>query len=134
MYRCLSVVFYVLMYRNMYVIVSLCGGFCCVCVCVHLYPVPLSVIVYALFICLCLQMYVQFECELWCAGVLVLFWCVCVCVFVCVMCRRVCLQEFGLSQLREGAGSHSLRSILSVLTLLFYHTYVCLILGKRNTH
>ncbi|XP_031440475.1 tetratricopeptide repeat protein 39B isoform X2 [Clupea harengus] len=38
-------------------------------------------------------------------------------------------REFGLSQLREGAGSHSLRSILSVLTLLFYHTYVCLILG-----
>uniref|UniRef100_A0A672NJN8 Tetratricopeptide repeat protein 39B n=1 Tax=Sinocyclocheilus grahami TaxID=75366 RepID=A0A672NJN8_SINGR len=39
------------------------------------------------------------------------------------------LQEFGLSQLRDGAGSHSLRSILCVLTLLLYHTYVCLILG-----
>ncbi|KAI2649369.1 Tetratricopeptide repeat protein 39B [Labeo rohita] len=38
-------------------------------------------------------------------------------------------SEFGLSQLRDGAGSHSLRSILCVLTLLFYHTYVCLILG-----
>ncbi|KAL2079372.1 hypothetical protein ACEWY4_025116 [Coilia grayii] len=38
-------------------------------------------------------------------------------------------REFGLAQLREGAGSHSLRSILSALTLLFYHTYVCLILG-----
>ncbi|KAG9347071.1 hypothetical protein JZ751_005998 [Albula glossodonta] len=38
-------------------------------------------------------------------------------------------REFGLSQLREGAASHSLRAILSVLTLLLYHTYVCLILG-----
>uniref|UniRef100_A0A671SIZ2 Tetratricopeptide repeat protein 39B n=1 Tax=Sinocyclocheilus anshuiensis TaxID=1608454 RepID=A0A671SIZ2_9TELE len=38
-------------------------------------------------------------------------------------------REFGLSQLRDGAGSHSLRSILCVLTLLLYHTYVCLILG-----
>ncbi|XP_035282923.1 tetratricopeptide repeat protein 39B isoform X1 [Anguilla anguilla] len=38
-------------------------------------------------------------------------------------------REFGLSQLREGAASHSLRAILCVLTLLLYHTYVCLILG-----
>ncbi|KAL4618182.1 tetratricopeptide repeat protein 39B-like [Arapaima gigas] len=38
-------------------------------------------------------------------------------------------REFGLSQLREGAASHSLRSILSALTLLLYHTYVTLILG-----
>uniref|UniRef100_A0A8B9HJS5 Tetratricopeptide repeat protein 39B n=1 Tax=Astyanax mexicanus TaxID=7994 RepID=A0A8B9HJS5_ASTMX len=38
-------------------------------------------------------------------------------------------REFGLSQLREGAASHSMRAILSVLTLLLYHTYVCLILG-----
>ncbi|XP_066576792.1 tetratricopeptide repeat protein 39B isoform X2 [Amia ocellicauda] len=38
-------------------------------------------------------------------------------------------REFGLSQLREGAASHSLRAILSVLTLLMYHTYVSLILG-----
>ncbi|XP_058887747.1 tetratricopeptide repeat protein 39B-like isoform X1 [Acipenser ruthenus] len=38
-------------------------------------------------------------------------------------------REFGLSQLREGASSHSLRAILSVLTLLLYHTYVALILG-----
>uniref|UniRef100_A0AAR2KRS0 Tetratricopeptide repeat protein 39B n=1 Tax=Pygocentrus nattereri TaxID=42514 RepID=A0AAR2KRS0_PYGNA len=38
-------------------------------------------------------------------------------------------REFGLAQLREGAASHSLRAILSALTLLFYHTYVCLILG-----
>ncbi|XP_060793805.1 tetratricopeptide repeat protein 39B isoform X2 [Neoarius graeffei] len=38
-------------------------------------------------------------------------------------------REFGLAQLREGAASHSLRSILCVLTLLVYHTYICLILG-----
>ncbi|XP_057175691.1 tetratricopeptide repeat protein 39B [Triplophysa rosa] len=38
-------------------------------------------------------------------------------------------REFGLSQLRDGAVNHSLRSILCVLTLLFYNTYVCLILG-----
>ncbi|XP_048826477.1 LOW QUALITY PROTEIN: tetratricopeptide repeat protein 39B [Brienomyrus brachyistius] len=38
-------------------------------------------------------------------------------------------RDFGLSQLREGAASHSLRSILCVLTLLLYHTYVTLILG-----
>lgn len=38
-------------------------------------------------------------------------------------------RDFGLSQLREGAASHSLRAILSALTLLFYHTYVTLILG-----
>lgn len=48
--------------------------------------------------------------------------------------RLAFLQEFGLSQLREGASSQSLRSILSALTLLFYHTYVSLILGKENTH
>ncbi|KAA0706484.1 Tetratricopeptide repeat protein 39B [Triplophysa tibetana] len=38
-------------------------------------------------------------------------------------------REFGLSQLRDGAVNLSLRSILCVLTLLFYNTYVCLILG-----
>ncbi|KAM4611478.1 tetratricopeptide repeat protein 39B [Polymixia lowei] len=38
-------------------------------------------------------------------------------------------REFGLSQLRQGSDSNSLRSILSALTLLFYHTYVSLILG-----
>uniref|UniRef100_A0A3Q0RRB6 Tetratricopeptide repeat domain 39B n=1 Tax=Amphilophus citrinellus TaxID=61819 RepID=A0A3Q0RRB6_AMPCI len=42
------------------------------------------------------------------------------------------LQGFGLSQLREGASSHSLRSILSALTLLFYHTYVSLILTAEG--
>ncbi|XP_035377173.1 tetratricopeptide repeat protein 39B [Electrophorus electricus] len=38
-------------------------------------------------------------------------------------------REFGLAQLRDGAVGHSLRAILCVLTLLLYHTYVCLILG-----
>uniref|UniRef100_A0A3Q2FC80 Tetratricopeptide repeat protein 39B n=1 Tax=Cyprinodon variegatus TaxID=28743 RepID=A0A3Q2FC80_CYPVA len=38
-------------------------------------------------------------------------------------------RSFGLAQLREGASSQSLRSILCVLTLLFYNTYVSLILG-----
>lgn len=38
-------------------------------------------------------------------------------------------RNFGLSQLKEGASSHSLRSILCALTLLFYNTYVSLILG-----
>uniref|UniRef100_A0A3B4FDQ8 Tetratricopeptide repeat protein 39B n=1 Tax=Pundamilia nyererei TaxID=303518 RepID=A0A3B4FDQ8_9CICH len=47
-------------------------------------------------------------------------------------CFSICLQGFGLSQLREGASSHSLRSILCVLTLLFYHTYVSLILGRKH--
>lgn len=42
-----------------------------------------------------------------------------------------CLQSFGLSQLREGASSQSLRSIICALTLLFYHTYVSLILGEH---
>ncbi|RXM34840.1 Tetratricopeptide repeat protein 39B [Acipenser ruthenus] len=46
-----------------------------------------------------------------------------------VLLRRYLEGEFGLSQLREGASSHSLRAILSVLTLLLYHTYVALILG-----
>ncbi|XP_039614131.1 tetratricopeptide repeat protein 39B isoform X1 [Polypterus senegalus] len=39
-------------------------------------------------------------------------------------------REFGLSQLREGVYTHSIRSILCVLTLLLYHTYVTLILGS----
>ncbi|XP_056883989.1 tetratricopeptide repeat protein 39B isoform X1 [Takifugu flavidus] len=38
-------------------------------------------------------------------------------------------RGFGLSQLRDGASSQSLRSIICALTLLFYHTYVSLILG-----
>ncbi|XP_051921348.1 tetratricopeptide repeat protein 39B [Hippocampus zosterae] len=39
-------------------------------------------------------------------------------------------REFGLSQLREGTRGSSLRSILCTLTLLFYHTYVTLVLGS----
>ncbi|XP_061664691.1 uncharacterized protein LOC133494677 isoform X2 [Syngnathoides biaculeatus] len=39
-------------------------------------------------------------------------------------------REFGLSQLREGTTGSSLRSILCTLTLLFYHTYVSLVLGS----
>ncbi|XP_028973635.1 tetratricopeptide repeat protein 39B isoform X1 [Esox lucius] len=42
-------------------------------------------------------------------------------------------RDFGLAQLREGAASHSIRAILSVLTLLFYHTYVTLILGFEGS-
>ncbi|CAH2293762.1 tetratricopeptide repeat 39B isoform X2 [Pelobates cultripes] len=38
-------------------------------------------------------------------------------------------RELGLLQLREGASGASLRAILCVLTLLFYHTYISLILG-----
>nr|XP_020477825.1 tetratricopeptide repeat protein 39B-like isoform X2 [Monopterus albus] len=41
-------------------------------------------------------------------------------------------REFGLSQLREGASSHSLRSVVCSLTLLFYHTYISLILGRET--
>nr|XP_061810643.1 tetratricopeptide repeat protein 39B-like [Nerophis lumbriciformis] len=39
-------------------------------------------------------------------------------------------REFGLSQLREGTSGSTLRSILCTLTLLFYHTYVSLVLGS----
>ncbi|XP_043933140.1 tetratricopeptide repeat protein 39B isoform X2 [Protopterus annectens] len=38
-------------------------------------------------------------------------------------------RELGLSQLREGAATPSLRAVLCVLTLLMYHTYIALILG-----
>ncbi|XP_036372875.1 tetratricopeptide repeat protein 39B-like [Megalops cyprinoides] len=43
-------------------------------------------------------------------------------------------REFGLSQLREGAASHSLRAILSVLMLLMYHTYFTVILGTGDSN
>jgi len=43
----------------------------------------------------------------------------------------LCLQTFGLAQLKEGACGHSLRSIFCALTLLFYNTYVSLILGRE---
>lgn len=48
------------------------------------------------------------------------------------VCVFAGLQDFGLSQLREGTSSHGLRSILCALTLLFYHTYVSLILGRKH--
>ncbi|XP_062386667.1 tetratricopeptide repeat protein 39B-like [Sardina pilchardus] len=38
-------------------------------------------------------------------------------------------REEGLSQLHQGAASNTLRSILSTLTLLMFHTYVSVILG-----
>ncbi|XP_038134505.1 tetratricopeptide repeat protein 39B-like isoform X2 [Cyprinodon tularosa] len=38
-------------------------------------------------------------------------------------------RELGLAQLREGAASNSLRSILSTLTLLMFHLYMSVILG-----
>uniref|UniRef100_A0AAQ5ZBK1 Tetratricopeptide repeat protein 39B n=1 Tax=Amphiprion ocellaris TaxID=80972 RepID=A0AAQ5ZBK1_AMPOC len=41
-------------------------------------------------------------------------------------------REVGLSELREGAASSSLRSILSTLTLLMYHLYITVILGEQT--
>ncbi|XP_070839804.1 tetratricopeptide repeat protein 39B-like [Chaetodon trifascialis] len=38
-------------------------------------------------------------------------------------------REVGLSELRQGAASNSLRSILSTLTLLMFHLYITVILG-----
>ncbi|XP_034044406.1 tetratricopeptide repeat protein 39B-like isoform X2 [Thalassophryne amazonica] len=38
-------------------------------------------------------------------------------------------RELGLSELREGADSQSLRSILCTLTLLMFHLYITVILG-----
>ncbi|XP_068607605.1 tetratricopeptide repeat protein 39B-like [Brachionichthys hirsutus] len=38
-------------------------------------------------------------------------------------------REIGLSELRQGASSNSLRSILSTLTLLMFHLYITVILG-----
>uniref|UniRef100_A0A673ZUS1 Tetratricopeptide repeat protein 39B n=1 Tax=Salmo trutta TaxID=8032 RepID=A0A673ZUS1_SALTR len=43
-------------------------------------------------------------------------------------------REVGLSQLREGAASNSLRSILSTLCLLMYHLYVSVILGTGEAN
>uniref|UniRef100_A0A6I8SST2 Tetratricopeptide repeat protein 39B n=1 Tax=Xenopus tropicalis TaxID=8364 RepID=A0A6I8SST2_XENTR len=43
-------------------------------------------------------------------------------------------REFGLSQLREGASGNSIRAILCVLTLLFYHTYISTILGTGEAN
>ncbi|KAJ0050753.1 hypothetical protein NL108_005889, partial [Boleophthalmus pectinirostris] len=38
-------------------------------------------------------------------------------------------RELGLSELREGAASNSLRSILCTLTLMMFHLYITVILG-----
>ncbi|XP_064782645.1 tetratricopeptide repeat protein 39B-like [Oncorhynchus masou masou] len=43
-------------------------------------------------------------------------------------------REVGLSQLREGAASNSLRSILSTLCLLMYHLYISVILGTGEAN
>uniref|UniRef100_A0A8C8HNV2 Tetratricopeptide repeat protein 39B n=1 Tax=Oncorhynchus tshawytscha TaxID=74940 RepID=A0A8C8HNV2_ONCTS len=47
---------------------------------------------------------------------------------------RLVVQEVGLSQLREGAASNSLRSILSTLCLLMYHLYISVILGTGEAN
>lgn len=41
-------------------------------------------------------------------------------------------REMGLSELRAGAASNSLRSILSTLTLLMFHLYITVILGTGD--
>ncbi|XP_054636308.1 tetratricopeptide repeat protein 39B-like isoform X2 [Dunckerocampus dactyliophorus] len=41
-------------------------------------------------------------------------------------------REVGLSELRAGASSDNLRSILSTLTLLMYHLYISVILGSGD--
>lgn len=41
-------------------------------------------------------------------------------------------REMGLSELRQGASSNSLRSILSTLTLLMFHLYITVILGTGD--
>ncbi|KAM9819552.1 tetratricopeptide repeat protein 39B-like isoform 1-T2 [Syngnathus typhle] len=41
-------------------------------------------------------------------------------------------REVGLSELRAGASSDSLRSILSTLTLLMFHLYISVILGSGD--
>ncbi|XP_028272897.1 tetratricopeptide repeat protein 39B-like [Parambassis ranga] len=41
-------------------------------------------------------------------------------------------RELGLTELREGAASNSLRSILCTLTLLMFHLYITVILGTGD--
>ncbi|KAJ8281383.1 hypothetical protein GJAV_G00067030 [Gymnothorax javanicus] len=41
-------------------------------------------------------------------------------------------REFGLSQLRAGVASDSLRSVLCVISLLMYHLYITVILGTAE--
>lgn len=48
----------------------------------------------------------------------------------CLLSTLVIFQELGLSELRQGAASNSLRSILSTLTLLMFHLYITVILGE----
>uniref|UniRef100_A0A3Q3W8E5 Tetratricopeptide repeat protein 39B n=1 Tax=Mola mola TaxID=94237 RepID=A0A3Q3W8E5_MOLML len=43
-------------------------------------------------------------------------------------------RELGLSELRHGAASNSLRSILSTLTLLMFHLYITVILGTGEAN
>ncbi|XP_037545964.1 tetratricopeptide repeat protein 39B-like [Nematolebias whitei] len=43
-------------------------------------------------------------------------------------------RELGLSELREGATSDSLRSILSTLTLLMFHLYITVTLGTGDVN
>lgn len=43
-------------------------------------------------------------------------------------------QEYGLSQLHEGAASYNLRSLLCVMLLLCYYTFLSFILGETYHH
>lgn len=40
-----------------------------------------------------------------------------------------CVQEYGLSQLNDGATTNNLRSMLCALLLLCYYTFLTFILG-----
>ena len=53
-------------------------------------------------------------------------------VFLCKILLCLNVQELGLSELRQGASSNSLRSILSTLTLLMFHLYITVILGESS--
>lgn len=50
----------------------------------------------------------------------------------CLLSMLIVFQELGLSELRQGAASNSLRSILSTLTLLMFHLYITVILGETR--
>ncbi|XP_032826478.1 tetratricopeptide repeat protein 39B-like isoform X1 [Petromyzon marinus] len=41
-------------------------------------------------------------------------------------------KEFGLTQLREGAALPGIRAVLCVFVLLFYQTFICIILGNGD--
>lgn len=51
---------------------------------------------------------------------------------VLLHCVCVRVQEYGLSQLYEGATSHNLRSMLCALLLLCYYTFLSFILGNSS--